>query len=53
MNIQDISLDRLVVSSQNIRKNANEIIGDADTSIADLAHSISNQGLINPISVRP
>lgn len=53
MNIQDIKVNRLVISDQNVRKNANEVNGDADTSIDDLAQSIATQGLINPISVRP
>ncbi len=53
MNIQEIEIECLVVSNQNVRKNANEINGDADTSISDLAQCIATQGLINPISVRP
>jgi ParB/RepB/Spo0J family partition protein len=51
--IQEISVDSLGISNHNVRVNPNELNGDCDTSIHNLAQSIATQGLINPISVRP
>lgn len=53
MDIREIEVDQITISASNVRNDANETNGDADTSIEDLAQSILSRGLINPISVRP
>jgi len=47
----EIPLDQLEVSTQNTRKDLKQ--GTEDASLEDLAKSIQEQGLLNPITVRP
>lgn len=47
-----INIDQLSVSNQNIRKDTLTNIGDNESSISELAASIQEHGLLNPISVR-
>lgn len=47
----EISLENLVVSSFNVRKNLET--DDEETNIDDLAKSMAENGLINAINVRP
>ena len=51
--MQTSKLSQVCVSAINVRKDTNELNGDDDTSIEDLAQTIMSQGLINPISGRP
>ena len=50
MEVREIELDSIKVSQFNVRKNLNT--GHEDASIDDLAASISEQGLLNPVVVR-
>lgn len=47
-----IEIDSLFISKQNIRKNTSNQVGDNESSIDELAASIREHGLLNPISVR-
>lgn len=46
----DIPLERLALSRLNVRKNLDA--GQEDSSVEELAHSISRQGLLSPLIVR-
>ena len=50
METREIKLDLIRISSSNIRRDLGA--GTEDTSIEDLANSIREQGLLNPIMVR-
>ena len=52
MNIESIDINKLSVSLQNIRKDTSCQVGDNESSIDELASSIKEHGLLNPISVR-
>ncbi len=47
----DIPLAEIEISSQNTRKDLKQ--GTEDATLDDLAHSIREHGLLNPITVRP
>lgn len=51
MRTEDVPLDRLYVSSLNVRRNLEA--GQEDSGIADLAQSINSKGLLSPLTVRP
>ncbi|HEX5484110.1 MAG TPA: ParB N-terminal domain-containing protein, partial [Terriglobia bacterium] len=50
MNIADIPIDQIAVSRLNTRKDL--AAGNEDSSIDDLAESIREKGLLNPVMVR-
>ena len=50
MEVQDIPIDSIVVSEFNTRKDLQS--GTEDASLDDLANSIRQRGLLNPIMVR-
>ena len=50
MNFQNIDINKLNISNQNVRKNLREI--EEETNIDSLANDIKQYGLINPISVK-
>lgn len=50
--MEQIDINRLSVSLQNIRKDTLCRVGDNDSSIDELASSIKEHGLLNPISIR-
>jgi ParB family chromosome partitioning protein len=49
MEVLDLPLDQIDISKHNVRKNLTD--GETDGGIADLAHAIESQGLLNPIIV--
>jgi ParB family chromosome partitioning protein len=51
MQLRDIPLTSLVLSSQNTRRDLQA--GEEDSGIAELAASITKQGLLSPLTVRP
>jgi ParB family chromosome partitioning protein len=51
MQLRDISLTSLVLSSQNTRRDLQA--GEEDSGIDELAASISKRGLLSPLTVRP
>jgi ParB family chromosome partitioning protein len=51
MEVKEIPVARIAVSEANTRKDLAD--GQADSTIEDLAESIHQQGLLQPISVRP
>jgi len=50
MEVRDLRIEDIVVSKYNIRKDLEA--GNEDASITDLADSINDKGLLNPIIVR-
>ena len=50
MEVKDIRMDMINVSTLNTRKELGA--GTEDTGLDDLANSIKEQGLLNPIIVR-
>lgn len=52
MNLTSIPVSQLIVSKQNVRNDADEVNGNQESTIDDLANSIKANGLLNPLSVR-
>ncbi len=50
MEVREIEIDKVVVSAQNTRKRLEA--GQEDSSLEDLAASIREKGLLQPIIVR-
>ena len=51
MDVRNIALDEIIISEFNTRKDLDS--GTEDAGLDDLANSIRQRGLINPVTVRP